>query len=63
MGFFKVKIRIGLGNFIGRFLEYDENNRSAPWLSVMRKRVKIDVTEPLKRKKRMVILCGCGVHL
>lgn len=42
-----------LGNFIGKFLEYDDSNYVAVWRQFMRIRVVVDVDIPLKRCKRI----------
>lgn len=42
-----------LGNFIGRFLEYDKTNKTVVWRPYMRLRVEIDVSQPLKRCKKI----------
>lgn len=42
-----------LGNFIGKFLEYDSTNSTSTWRQYMQLRVAIDVTKPLKRGKRI----------
>lgn len=42
-----------MGNYIGEFLEYDENNDSGLWRAYMRIRVRIDVTKPLKKDRRV----------
>ncbi|XP_057796794.1 uncharacterized protein LOC131012808 [Salvia miltiorrhiza] len=42
-----------LGNFIGTFQEYDSTNSSGVWRQYMRVRVGINVTEPLKRFKKI----------
>ncbi|XP_057810308.1 uncharacterized protein LOC131024788 [Salvia miltiorrhiza] len=52
-GFLTEKVGRLLGNFIGNFLEYDSTNSSGVWRQYMRIRVGINVTEPLKRFKRL----------
>lgn len=42
-----------LGNFIGKFIEYDTNNNAVAWRSYMRLCVAIDVRNPLKRCKKI----------
>lgn len=51
IGYFSEKVGIMLGNFIGRFLEYDASNRGASWKPYMQIRVEVDVNKPLKRRK------------
>ncbi|XVF58731.1 hypothetical protein PTKIN_Ptkin07bG0090600 [Pterospermum kingtungense] len=50
-GLMSVHIGQQIGNFIGRFLAYDEKNNSEIWQSYMRITVSVDVRKPLKRKK------------
>lgn len=52
-GYLSEKVGNQLGNFIGKFLEYDKSNNLAAWRSYMRIRVEIDVTQPLKRFKKI----------
>ncbi|KAL8544615.1 hypothetical protein ACS0TY_005006 [Phlomoides rotata] len=51
LGFFSERIGQQLGDFMGRFVEYDESNRSSNWRSFMRIKVLVDVTKALKRGK------------
>lgn len=53
VGFFSENIGKSLGDFLGRFLEYDESNRASVWREFMRIRVELDVNEPLKRFKKL----------
>lgn len=53
IGFMSETVGKGLANFIGVFLEYDEKNNSNYLRSFMRIRVLVDVTEPLKRTKKI----------
>lgn len=53
VGSFSEGVGRSLGNFIGRFLEYDSSNRGATWRTFMRIRVEIDVSQPLKRWKKI----------
>lgn len=57
MGLMSEAIGKYLGNYIGEFLEYDENNITGPWRSYMSIRTCIDVTKHL-RKERKVIMVG-----
>lgn len=42
-----------LGNFFGEFLLYDQKNDSSLWRDCMRLKIKLDVSKPLKRKKKI----------
>ncbi|GAU39458.1 hypothetical protein TSUD_158890 [Trifolium subterraneum] len=42
-----------LGNYIGKFVEYDKNNNSSFWRQYMRIRVRIDVRQPLKKDTKV----------
>lgn len=59
VGFMTEMIGKHLGNYIGEFLEYDDNNNTGFWRMYMRIKVWIDVTKPLK-KERKVRLAGGG---
>lgn len=58
MGFFTERVGTMIGNFIGQFLEYDNTNKGAAWKPYMRIKVMIDVSMPLKRKKKIKIGTG-----
>jgi len=47
-GMMKEKVRMGLGNYIGEFLEYDGNNNSSFWGEHTRLKVRFDIKQPLK---------------
>ncbi|XP_075481232.1 uncharacterized protein LOC142521946 [Primulina tabacum] len=53
MGFMSQSIGKQLGDFIGRFIEYDDKNKSSLWRSYMRIRVDLDVRKPLKSIKKI----------
>lgn len=53
VGYMSEAVGKQLGNFIGKFLEYDVNNNSALWRAYMRIRVAVDVHNPLKRCKKI----------
>ncbi|KAL8470411.1 hypothetical protein ACS0TY_033042 [Phlomoides rotata] len=53
VGCFSESVGERLGNFIGRFIQYDESNKGAVWKNYMRIRVEIDVLFPLKRWKNI----------
>ncbi|XP_074378502.1 uncharacterized protein LOC141720045 [Apium graveolens] len=42
-----------LGNFFGRFLQYDSKNNSSIWREFMRLRIRVDIRKPLKRRKKI----------
>lgn len=44
-----------LGNFVGKFVDYDTTSIGGSWRSFMQVRVAIDVRLLLKRSKRVVI--------
>jgi len=44
---------MGLGNYIGEFLEYDGNNNSSFWGEYMRLKVRFDIRQPLKIAKKI----------
>ena len=50
IGFQSEKILQIIGNYVGKFVELDENNLIGIWRNYMRIRVSIDVRQPLKRK-------------
>ena len=47
------KVGHQIGDFIGEFLEYDNNNNSSVWREYMRIKVSIDVCLPLVRYKNI----------
>ncbi|KAH9763510.1 reverse transcriptase domain-containing protein [Citrus sinensis] len=53
LGFQSERILQSLGNYIGSFLESDENNLKGVWRNYMRLRVTLDVRKPLKRRMRL----------
>lgn len=59
IGSFSEAVGKSLGNYIGRFLEYDASNKGAAWKTYMRIRVELDVSQPLKRGKKIRV--GNGV--
>lgn len=52
-GFMTTTVGQHLGNFIGEFHKYDNNNNSGFWCSFMRIRFKVDVRVPLKKFKKV----------
>ncbi|KAL8473720.1 hypothetical protein ACS0TY_030534 [Phlomoides rotata] len=57
-GFISEKVGIQLGNFLGKFLEYDKSNHGAAWLNYVRIRVEIDTSIQLKRWKKIAKKSG-----
>ncbi|KAH9802749.1 reverse transcriptase domain-containing protein [Citrus sinensis] len=53
LGFQSERILQSIGNYIGSFLESDENNLKGVWRNYMRLRVTLDVRKPLKRRMRL----------
>lgn len=53
IGFMSENVGRLLGNFVGKFIEYDANNNSSIWRTYMRLRVNLDVRQPLKRFKKI----------
>ncbi|MBA0742166.1 hypothetical protein Gogos_015250 [Gossypium gossypioides] len=51
-GFFSENLAMQLGNFIGKFMDYDRSNLGKENQNFMRIRVQIDIRRPLKRKKQ-----------
>uniref|UniRef100_A0A2C9VA48 CCHC-type domain-containing protein n=1 Tax=Manihot esculenta TaxID=3983 RepID=A0A2C9VA48_MANES len=59
IGFYMATIAINLGNFVGSFLDYDTTYYSSNEKdSYMRIRVRVDVRNPLKRRKKLVTPTG-----
>ncbi|KAL9411935.1 hypothetical protein AB3S75_045523 [Citrus x aurantiifolia] len=53
LGFQSERILHSIGNYIGSFIESDENNLKGVWQNYMRLRVSLDVRKPLKRRMRL----------
>lgn len=53
VGYMSENVGRQIGEFIGKFIEYDVNNSTALWRSFMRIKVAIDVRKPLKRCKKI----------
>ena len=51
--FMSIGVGKQLGNYVGRFMEYDANNNLGLWRNYMRIRVLLDVRLPLKRRKKI----------
>ncbi|GAU32101.1 hypothetical protein TSUD_358070 [Trifolium subterraneum] len=64
IGLMKEKVGITLSNFIGKFVEYDQNNKSSFWRQYMRVKVRMDVHQPLKKDTRVKNIAGewCTVN-
>ncbi|KAL8515128.1 hypothetical protein ACS0TY_014003 [Phlomoides rotata] len=52
-GYFTERVGKQLGDYIGKFMEYNGSNRGAAWMIFMRIRVEIDTNIPLKRWKKV----------
>ena len=59
VGFKSLQVCKDLGNYIGQFVEADSKNFLGLWRDYLRIRVTIDVTRPLKRRKK---IGGIGVN-
>lgn len=53
IGFMSELVGKYLGNYIGEFLDYDPSNNACVWRPYMRLRVRVDVTKPLKKNRRV----------
>lgn len=53
LGYMSMTIGKQIGDFIGKFVEYDDNNNSTLWRNYMRIKVSVDVRKPLKRFKKI----------
>ncbi|KAL8511674.1 hypothetical protein ACS0TY_018189 [Phlomoides rotata] len=52
-GYFTKRVGKQLGDYIGKFLEYDGSNRGAAWMTFIHIRVEIDTCIPFKRWKKV----------
>ncbi|KAK5784922.1 hypothetical protein PVK06_039463 [Gossypium arboreum] len=57
---FSKNLAMQLGNFIGKFMEYDGSNLGKENRNFMRIRVRIDIRHPLKRKKQVMFYEKCS---
>ncbi|KAJ8775365.1 hypothetical protein K2173_023130 [Erythroxylum novogranatense] len=63
-GFMTATVASSLGNFIGSFLEYDTSHSPTDGLDLFMKiRVRLDVRQPLKRKKKLIAFDGHPFHV
>ena len=53
VGFHSLKIVKDIGDYVGQFLESDENNFKGSWRNFLRIRVNMDVYKPLKRRMKI----------
>lgn len=60
MGFFSESLAQQLGNFLGKFLEYDSSDLGRGNRNFMRIRVQLDVYHTLKRKKHIMFAGNCS---
>ena len=49
IGFMSTQVGKQFGDFVGKFIQYDEINNTRFGASYMRVKVRIDVSQPLKR--------------
>ncbi|CAN1767560.1 hypothetical protein LINPERHAP1_LOCUS10307 [Linum perenne] len=56
--FYSMAVGKALGNYVGDFLEYDENNMMTFDREYMRLKVRLDVRKPLKREKKLRVEGG-----
>ncbi|XP_030489697.2 uncharacterized protein LOC115706250 [Cannabis sativa] len=61
-GFMSETVIRGLGNYLGEYVKSDPNNFVGVWRDYLRIRVKINVTQPLKRKKKLIKQGGLSCH-
>lgn len=59
IGLFFENLAVQLGNFIGKFIEYDGSNLGKENKNYMRIRVQIDVRRLLKRKNQIMFYRNC----
>ena len=52
------QVRKHFGDFVGKFIQYDETNNTRFGASYMRVKVRIDVSRPLKRWKKILLSNG-----
>lgn len=60
MGFFSESLARQLGDFLGKFLEYDNSDLRKGNRNFMRIQVQLDVRHSLKRKKEIMFLGNCS---
>ncbi|GAU23341.1 hypothetical protein TSUD_237950 [Trifolium subterraneum] len=60
VGMMLEKVRKGLANYIGEFVEYDKNNSTSFWRQYMRVKVRVDVRRLLKIEKKIMLNGGLG---
>ena len=53
IGFRTSKIVQNIGDYVGQFMESDDNNFTSTWQDYLRVRVSIDIQKPLKRRMRI----------
>ena len=53
VGFRSSKILQDIGNYVGVFIESDDNNFSVAWRNYLRIRVSMDAAKPLKRRMKL----------
>ncbi|KAL4346489.1 hypothetical protein GQ457_17G012780 [Hibiscus cannabinus] len=62
IGFMAEGVAKQLGDFIGKFLEYDSQSISLNYKRIMRVKTRINVRLPLKRRKKIALQDGSSVY-
>ena len=58
IGFTSTQVRKQFGDFVGKFIQYDKTNNTRFEASYMRVKVRIYVSQPLKRWKKILLSNG-----
>ena len=58
VGFTSTQVRKQFGDFVGKFIQYDKTNITRFEASYMWVKVRIDVSQPLKRWKKILLSNG-----
>lgn len=63
IGFVTESVDIQMGNFVGKFLDFDRQIMLLGYTGVLRVRVVVDVRKPLRRKKRILLPTGTSHYV